>query len=155
MSFQISALPIEPFQDLFGLDDDRLEAKGVRRMIVDECPGFPCRLSLKDMEVGDSVLLLNYEHQPTSSPYRSSHAIFIGEGSVQATLSPGEVPLQLQRRLLSMRGFDADGMMIDADVLDGADLAQSAERMLADPSISYLHVHNAKRGCYAARIDRC
>ena len=155
MSFQISALPIESFQDLFGLDDDMLEAKGVRRMIVDECPGFPCRLSLKDMEVGDSVLLLNYEHQPTSSPYRSSHAIFIGEGAVQATLSPGEVPLQLQRRLLSMRGFDADGMMIDADILDGADLAQSAERMLADPSISYLHVHNAKRGCYAARIDRC
>lgn len=155
MSFQISALPIEPFQDLFGLDDDMLEAKGVRRMIVDECPGYPCRLSLKDMEVGDSALLLNYEHQPTSSPYRSSHAIFIGEGAVQATLSPGEVPLQLQRRLLSMRGFDADGMMIDADILDGADLAQSAERMLVDPSISYLHVHNAKRGCYAARIDRC
>jgi len=155
MSFQISALPMEPFQDLFGLDDDMLEAKGVKRMIVDECPGFPCRLSLKDMEVGDSVLLLNYEHQPTSSPYRSSHAIFIGEGAVQAILAPGEVPLQLQRRLLSMRGFDADGMMIDADILDGADLAQSAERMLADPSISYLHVHNAKRGCYAARIDRC
>lgn len=155
MSFQISALPAELFQHLFGLDDDMLRAKGVKRMIVDECPGFPCRLSLKDVPIGESVLLLNYEHQPAASPYRSGHAIFVGEGAVQAKLLPGEVPDQLQRRLLAIRAFDAEGMMIDADILDGADLERSAEKMLAIPSVSYLHVHNAKRGCYAARVDRC
>ncbi|MEZ5930385.1 MAG: DUF1203 domain-containing protein [Alphaproteobacteria bacterium] len=155
MSFQISALPERLFAHLVDQTDDVLRAHGARRMVVDACPGFPCRVSLEDAAVGENVLLLNYEHQAAATPYRSSHAIFVRERAVQAKPQPDEVPLQLRRRLLSVRAFDVDGMMIEAEVVEGAALVPVVERMFAREAVSYLHAHNAKPGCYAARIDRC
>ena len=154
MPFQVMALPAEPFEHLFGQGDDTLRAHGARRITVDHHPGFPCRISLEDAAIGETVLLLNYEHQPVMSPYRSSHAIFVREGAVQARLRPDDVPDQLRRRLLSIRAFDAEGMIIDADVVDGRDFERIANHMLTNWSTSYLHVHNARQGCYAARVDR-
>ena len=153
MSFQISALPVEPFHHLFGADQRTLDALGVKRMVVDSYPGFPCRVSLRDVPVGESVLLLNFEHQPAESPYRSRHAIFVREYATEARLLPNAVPDQLRRRLLSIRAFDSDGMMIDGDVVDGQDFERPVETMLAHSRTAYLHVHNARHGCYAARVD--
>ncbi len=154
MPFQISALPVDRFEHLFGADEDVLKAHGAKRMVADESPGFPCRISLQDAAFGESVLLLNFEHQPANSPYRSSHAIFIREHATQAQLRPDEVPEQLRIRLLSVRAFDDKGMMIDADVTEGIDLERMVEDMFAKTSVRYLHVHHAKPGCFGARIDR-
>ena len=52
------------------------------------------------------------------------------------------------------RAFDNSGMMLDADVVDGQQLESLLHVMLANDTVEYLHVHNAKRGCYAARVDR-
>jgi len=155
VSFLVSSLPAGPFAHLFGQKDDTLHVQGVRRMAVDAFPGFPCRISLEDAAIGETVLLLNYQHQPATSPYQSSHAIFVKDGAVEAKLRPDRIPDQLRRRLLSVRAFDDEGMMIDADIVEGRELERVVEPMLANPSAAYLHVHNAKRGCYAARIDRC
>ena len=155
MSFQINALPSAPFEHLFGRDDDTLRGHGAQRLIADQYPSFPCRISLEDVAIGEPVLLLNFVHQPAASPYRSSHAIFVREGARQAVLAPNEVPDQLRRRLLSVRAFDRDGMIIDGDVVEGKGLERVVESMLANASASYLHIHFAKRGCYAARVDRC
>jgi hypothetical protein len=154
MTFQITALPPEPFRDLFALSDDALAARGIERRVVDESPGFPCRVSLEDARVGETVLLLNHEHQPARTPYRASHAIFVREGAAQARPAPGEIPDAIARRLLSVRAFDASGRMTDADVVEGADAAPLIERMLADEQASYLHLHYARRGCFAARAER-
>jgi Protein of unknown function (DUF1203) len=154
MSFRISALPTARFKPLFALSDEELATRGAMRRIVDKCPGFPCRVSLVDAQVGEVVLLTNYEHQTASSPYRASHAIFVRENAREARPQVGEVPQVLRSRLLSVRGFDENGMMIDADVVDGRAIEPSIERLLANGTISYLHLHNAKPGCYAARVDR-
>jgi hypothetical protein len=154
MSFRISALPTARFKPLFALSDEELATRGAMRRIVDKCPGFPCRVSLVDAQVGEVVLLTNYEHQTASSPYRASHAIFVRENAREARPQVGEVPQVLRSRLLSVRGFDEKGMMIDADVVDGRAIEPSIERLLANGTISYLHLHNAKPGCYAARVDR-
>ena len=45
-------------------------------------------------------------------------------------------------------------MMIDADVSEGEATAALIERLLANPEASYLQAHYARRGCYAARIER-
>ncbi|RYG00884.1 MAG: DUF1203 domain-containing protein, partial [Caulobacteraceae bacterium] len=50
--------------------------------------------------------------------------------------------------------FDSAGIMTAAEIAPGAGLTPVIERMLSDPQISYLHAHNAGRGCFAARIDR-
>ena len=154
MGFQISALDIEQFSHLFGQDQESLAKLGVQRRVVDSSPGYPCRVSLQDAEVGENVLLMNYEHQPAATPFQSSHAIFVRESASQAVLDTNEVPKMFRHRLLSVRAFDASGMMIDADVVDGEHLESLIERMLANVSTDYLHVHNAKLGCYVGLVER-
>lgn len=154
MDFQVSGLPAAEFQPLFALTDAELAERGIVSRIVDEYPGFPCRVSLQDAEPGERVLLLNYEHLAVASPYRASHAIYVREKAVEARPAVNEVPEVLRRRLLSLRAYDSAGMMRHADVIEGKAAVPVIERMLADPKVAYLHVHNAKPGCFAARIDR-
>jgi len=155
MDFRFSALSVEQFSHLFGKNIETLAQQGVERVIADGKPGYPCRVSLQDAEVGEEVLLMNYEHQPAATPYRSSHAIYVREWAVQATPVTNEVPEMFRHRLLSVRAFDASGRIIDADVVDGKSLESLIERMLENKSTDYLHIHNAKLGCYAAKVERC
>jgi Protein of unknown function (DUF1203) len=154
MSFQISSLPSAKFSHLFGKSDDELRAAGVVVKTADSKPGFPCRVTLQDAEPGTRMLLLNFEHQDAPTPYRSSHAIFVIDGAREAQLTPGKVPEQLRSRLLSVRAFSEDGMLLDANVVEGAGAADLFEQMLRNKRAAYLHVHFAKFGCYAARVDR-
>lgn len=154
MAFRITGLAPEPFQSLFGLPDQDLASFGMKRYIVDSNPGFPDRIEMKDAELGQSVLLLNHVCQPAKTPYRASHAIFIREWGTQAYDAVDQVPESMRIRLLSLRAFNDDGMMLDADVADGIVIEPVVTRMFANPEVSYIHVHNAKQGCYSGRIDR-
>jgi hypothetical protein len=154
MSFRISGLDPQQFRTLYSLTDDQLAKRNIVRVVANEKPGFPCRIELRDAEPGEKLLLLNYEHLPVESPYRSSHAIFVIEGAQRRYDEVDAVPEALRRRLLSVRSFDVNGMMLDADVLEGRDLEAAIGRLFADERAEYLHVHNAKRGCFAARVDR-
>jgi hypothetical protein len=154
MDFQISGLPLAEFKPLFALTDGQLAERHIVRRIVDEFPGFPCRVSLCDAEPGERVLLVNYEHLAVASPYRSRHAVYVRENAVEAHPAVNEVPEVLSRRLLSLRAFDDAGMLREADVVEGKQVVPVIERMLGDPKVAYLHVHNAKPGCFAARVDR-
>lgn len=154
MNFQIRGLQADLFDHLFGKSSHELAELGVERMTVDSDSGYPCRVSLRDAEVGATVLLMNFEHQPADSPYRSSHAIFVREGARAENVPANTVPQMLRTRLISARAFDDDGMMVDADVADGTALKTLIERMLSSGSVSYLHLHNAKHGCFLARADR-
>jgi hypothetical protein len=155
MSFRISSLPVEPFQPLFGLSDEELLAHGARRAVADEKPGFPCRVTLADAEPGETLLLLNYQHLPEeSSPYRAAGPIFVRESAQGGTAVVDSVPDYLARRILSLRAYDRDGMMLDADVVEGKALAPMISKFFENDGVAYLHAHFAKRGCYAARIDR-
>ncbi len=153
-SFKISGLDARPFEHLFGLGADELGALGVWRYTVDEQPGFPDRVELRDADVGQSVLLVHYMHQPAQTPYRASHAIFIREGATERFERKDVVPAVLRSRVLSLRAFDRADMMVDADLRDGRDVEVSIARLFARPDVAYIQAHFAARGCYAARIDR-
>jgi hypothetical protein len=152
MNFRISGLPAEPFQHLFALSDAELRRQGAVRRIAEDS-GYPCRISLTDAGKGDEVILVNYEHQDAATPYRSCHAIYVRKGE-QRYQSTGEIPEQLRKRLLSVRAFDAEGMMVTADVADGQALEPLIDKLFADKTVQYLHLHYARPGCYAARVDR-
>jgi len=154
MSYRITGLDPAPFRGLYGLPEADLARRGARRMIADSKPGYPDRVELRDAEPGESVLLLNFTHLAVDTPYRSSHAIFVREGAEHGVSWINEVPECIRSRLVSLRAFDASGMMADADVVDGAALEPLIAKFLADPNVSFLHAHYARRGCYAARIDR-
>ena len=153
-TFRIRGLSPEPFTHLYGLDDAALAAQGAKRYVVDEMPGFPDRIEMRDLEVGELALLVNYDHLPVDTPYRSSHAIFVREGATETYDSVNEIPEVMRSRLLSLRAFDSKGMMLDADVVDGNSIEALIGRFFENPDIEYIQVHNAKRGCYSGRIDR-
>lgn len=154
MSFRITGLDPEPFRPLFGLSGAALALHGARRCVVDAKPGFPDRVELRDLEPGETALLLNHLHQPADTPFRASHAIFVREGAETAYDGVDTIPEPLRLRPLSLRAFDAEGMMVDADLVDGAEAERAITRLLAAPRAAYLQVHYARRGCYAARIER-
>lgn len=154
MSFQIYGLAPESFAPLFALSADELKAVGGVHMIAKSDSGFPCRVSLEDAKPDEKVILVHYEHQSADTPYRASAAIFIRQNARQATLDKNEVPAQFRTRLISGRAFDEKGMMVDANVCDGKHLESMIERLLGLPSVSYLQLHFAKHGCYAARVER-
>ncbi len=154
MNFRISGLDAEPFRHLYGLPDEALAAAGARRVVVDAKPGFPERIELRDLELGETAILLNFVHQPAQTPYRASHAIFIREGAERRYVGVGEVPEVIRVRPISLRAFSAGGEMIDADLVEGRQIEAVIGRFFSNGEVDYLHAHYAKRGCYAARIDR-
>lgn len=154
MTFRISGLAVDPFRHLIGLPDDLLKQQGVIRYAVDRHPGYPDRISLDDARVGQTVLLINFEHQPASTPYRARHAIFISEQASQPFDAVDEVPPSLRSRMLSLRAFDTDHMMIEAELIAGQEIERALERLLGRPAVSYVQAHYAQRGCYAARVER-
>jgi hypothetical protein len=154
MSYRVTGLDPAPFRHLYGLSDDALAARGAKRYLADAKPGFPDRVEVRDAEPGETLLLLNYEHQPANTPYRASHAIFVREGAEQAYTGVDAIPESLRVRPISLRAFNEVGEMVDADLADGSDLEPLITRFFAKADVAYLHAHYAKRGCYAARIDR-
>lgn len=154
MTFRITGLSPAPFQHLFGLPDEALREHNAIRYVVDRKPAFPCRIEMRDAEPGETVLLLNHTCQPARTPYRATHAIFVREGAIQRFDEVDQIPQAMQDRLLSLRAYDVEGMMLDADVTEGTALEPLILRLLDNPQVSYIHAHNARRGCYSGRIER-
>jgi hypothetical protein len=150
--FRIRGLPAAEFSRFFGMSDNELELHGARRMIATGS-GFPCRISLTDAQAGDEVILVNYQHHRTESPFRSSFALYVRAEEAQFD-ARDEVPEQLRKRLLSLRGYDAQGMLRAAEIADGRELEAGLEAMFAIDGVAYIHLHFAKPGCYAALVER-
>jgi hypothetical protein len=153
MAFRILGLDPEPFKPLFDLSDDALAARGAVRVVADD-PRMPCRVSMAHAEPGEELLLLNHSHQPANTPYRASHAIYVRKVADRAYDAVDTVPEVITSRLVAVRAFDARHMMIDADVSEGEATKALIEKLLANPDAAYLQAHYARRGCFAARIER-
>jgi hypothetical protein len=91
MSFQIHALAQEKFAHLFTMTDEELGRIGALRVMADQHPGMPCRVSLQEAEVGDELILMNHVSMPETSPYRTTHAIYVRKGVAEAALG-GAMP---------------------------------------------------------------
>ncbi|MFC3711057.1 DUF1203 domain-containing protein [Sphingoaurantiacus capsulatus] len=154
MAFRILGLDPAPFRPLYGLSDAALAERGVQRMVANAPRSFPDRIELRDLEIGETALLLSHEHQPAANAFRSRHAIFVREGAEAAIELTGVVPEVMHRRMLSLRAFDEADFMVDADLAEGDAIAPLIDRLLADGRVAYLHAHYARRGCYAARVER-
>lgn len=154
MPFRFSGLEAAQFAPLLALGDEELASAGIRRVVADSKPGFPCRVTLEDAEPGERLLLLPFEHQPAHTPYRAGGPIFVRENARQTFDRVGASPGVLSGRTLSVRAYAQDGMMVDADIAEGNAIEQLLERLFDLPETAYAHIHFAKRGCYACRVER-
>ena len=153
MTYVVKGLDPRLYSELFGLPEEELEKRGVVRITVTS-PTFPCRVSLTDREIGESVLLINHVSHDVANPYRASHAIFVTEGATEAAEYVDKVPPVFATRVLSLRGFDADGMMADAILTQPGEADAGIRKLFENPAIETIHAHNATRGCFSARIER-
>ncbi|MBU4238595.1 MAG: DUF1203 domain-containing protein [Alphaproteobacteria bacterium] len=155
MTYRIEALPLAPFAPYFAMSDKDLAAVGARRWVADAPGRAPCRVSLRDADAGEALVLVNHAHltDPTS-PYRASGPIFVRESAVEQAPITGPAPEMLTKRPLSLRLYDHRNMMIEGLVIDGADLDARLAEAFDHPALDQIHIHFAPRGCYLARACR-
>ena len=153
MSYVVRGLDPAPYKPLFGLPDAELAERGVIRMTVSS-PTFPCRVSLTDRTIGEKVRLLNHLSHDVANPYRAAHAIFVTEADQLPAEYVDCIPPVFERRVLSLRGFDKDGMMADAILTQPGEADAGIRKLFANPLIEIIHAHNATRGCFSAKIER-
>lgn len=153
-TFQLVGIDHTPFRALFDLSDEQLSQLAIRRCIADESPGYPCRISLQDARVGEELLLMTFLHQPASSPYRALGPIFVRRGAQQRTLPPGDVPSYVTNRLMSLRAYDSEHMIVAACVCEGNVAGAEIAEYFGRSEVAYIHLHNAKRGCFSCKAVR-
>ncbi len=154
MNYKISGLKAELFSHLFGQNESFLKRHGVVRHTVDRYPGYPDRISLRDIPAGETALLLNHIYQPADTPYFGSHAIYIWEGCTEQGIYINELPEVMTGRILSVRAYDDDHFLQQADLCEGEFAEELISRFFNDLAIRYLQIHNAKPGCYSCRAER-
>jgi hypothetical protein len=153
-NFQIKSLAENEFQEIFQMDYIALEEIDALRMTADKPGKYPCRVTLTDTAVGEEVILLNYPYHEIKSPYRATGPIFVKVNSVRAKLAVNEIPVFLEHRFLSLRAYNKDGMMKEALTTEGKDLQAVLRKMFDNPENSYIHIHNARQGCYLCVAER-
>ena len=154
MTYRVSGIDPAPYRDLFGLSDRELAERGAVRMTVDS-PTYPCRVSLTDRAVGETVLLVNHVSHDVQNPYRASHAVFVAEVDEVPAVYVDQVPPVFAGRILSLRAFGSDGMMVDARLTQPGEADTGIRTLFGNPAVEYIHAHNAVRGCFAAKVERC
>lgn len=152
--FQVTALDPTATAHFFEMNDEELTKVNACRMTADAKPGFPCRVSLQDAEVGEELILFNFPHHDVASPYRASGPVFVRKNAQLASLGVNQLPGHLGHRLLSLRGYDEKSMLVAAKTFQGSELGEEIQRMLGNASVKYLHVHNAAQGCFHCRVER-
>jgi hypothetical protein len=153
-AFRLVGLAAEDFEPLFAMTTQQLLALGARRVVADAPDAYPCRVSLVDAEVGDELVLLPFEHLGAASPYRSSGPVFVRKGARRAALDVGVIPPYVTRRMMSVRAYDAAHMMVAGELCEGKGVREPIERLLEDDAVAFIHLHNAKRGCFSCRVER-
>jgi Protein of unknown function (DUF1203) len=154
MAYRITGLNPTEHARLFAMSDAELEAINARRVIATSSRGFPCRVSLRDADEGDQLILLHYISHQVATPYRSAYAIYVREAANTAAVYVDETPPVFEGRPIALRGFDAEGNLRNAAIaLPGQADAQIRE-LFASEDIAYIHAHNAAHGCFSAAIER-
>ena len=150
----IEGLDFNLFSKYFSMSDTDLEAAGAYLFVADKKSCYPCRVSLQDAEIGDTVLAIHYEHHPAQGPYRSGGPIFIRKDAKTAKLGPNEIPKMLRPRLLSIRGYSSKALMLEGDTVAGEEIESVLENQFRNSAVDYIHIHNAGAGCFNCEVKK-
>ncbi|WP_372771582.1 DUF1203 domain-containing protein [Pseudoalteromonas sp.] len=153
-NFLIKALAKDNFHELMLKDNEKLSISEAVWITVDAEPGYPCRVSLSDAKIGERVLALSFCHHNVNSPYRASGPIFVREKAQMANLDINEIPKMLRHRLLSVRAYNSENLMIGAEVVQGKELEFAIDRQFQNSDVEYIHIHNAIPGCFNCSVHR-
>lgn len=154
MAYRIHGLPPARYDGLFEMTDGELAERRAVRVTADKPGAFPCRVTLEDVEPGEQLVLVNHVSNDVDGPFRTSHAIYVRKGAVQAARYEDEIPAMIDRRTIGLRAFDAAGMLRAGMVVAPGEADARVRDLFADADIATIHAHTAAYGCFLARIER-
>lgn len=154
LDLSIKALDYNLFSKYFDMSADELESLDAYLFVADKNPCYPCRVSLQDAEIGETVLAIPYEHHSVQGPYKSTGPIFIRKDAKAASLGVNEIPMMLRHRLLSIRGYSSESLMVEGDTVAGEELQSALEKQFQNGLVEYIHIHNAGPGCFNCEVSR-
>jgi hypothetical protein len=134
------------------MSEEALAERNARRAVADG-PGYPCRVTLEEAEVGEELLLVNHVSNDAATPFRSSHAIYVRRAAAAGRFED-EAPAIFATRTLGLRGFHADGMLQGALLALPGEADSKIRELFERPEVASIHAHNAALGCFLARIER-
>lgn len=154
MSYKITGLQRDQFEDYFGMDDSDLAKHGAVRVTAAADKGWPCRISLQDAKAGEQLILLNHVSHDVATPYRSAYAIYLRENAGVAAEYVDNTPPVFDGRPMAFRAFDANGMLRDAALALPGEADAKIRGLFDNADIAYIHAHNAAHGCFSAKVER-
>jgi len=152
--FKFNALNSESFSKYFDMSSADLKLLGAYTFTAEKSACYPCRVSLVDAKVGETVLAIAYEHHSASGPYRSSGPVFVRKNAKTVALGKNTIPGMLAFRTLSVRGYNTESLMIEADTIAGEELEATLADQFTNDSVEYIHIHNAGPGCFNCSVTR-
>jgi Protein of unknown function (DUF1203) len=153
MAYRIEGLKRDDFAALFAMNDAELARNGAVRVTASG-PGFPCRVSLRDADAGEALILVNYTSHDVATPYRSAYAVYVREQAQDVSPLIDTTPPVFEGRPLGLRAFEANGMLLDAALALPGQADEKIRALFDNPAIAYIHAHNAAHGCFSARVER-
>lgn len=154
MSYRITGLKRDQFEDYFGMDDSDLAKHSAVRVTAAADKGWPCRISLQDAKAGEHLILLNHVSHDVATPYRSAYAIYLRENAATVAEYVDETPPVFDGRPMAFRAFDANGMLRDAALALPGEADAKIRGLFDNADIAYIHAHNAAHGCFSATVER-
>jgi hypothetical protein len=154
MAYRIEGLAPQAFESLFGMMDGELAGQGAVRVTADSPTGYPCRVSLREAEPGEELVLLNYVSHDVEGPFRTTYGIYVRKDAGAAASFTDETPPLFEGRTLGLRGFGADGMLKGAMLAMPGEADAKIRELLEQPEVHNIHAHSAAYGCFLARIER-
>jgi hypothetical protein len=154
MTYKITGLNPADHAPLFAMSDAELAAINARRVTATANRGFPCRVSLKDADKGDALILFHHVSHDVATPYRSAYAIYVREDADAQIVYVDETPPVFEGRPISLRGFDSEGNLRDAALALPGQADARLRELFENSDIAYIHAHNAAHGCFSAKVER-
>jgi hypothetical protein len=133
--------------DLFG-------HQALRPIRVDDSPGYPCRVCLRDAAVGDEVFLIAHRASPVEHPHSVVGPVYIHAHACAPWAAAGSLPPVVRTRRLAVRAYDSGGDLIACELAEGAAVEAAITRLFEDSRAAALHLHFARAGCFACRLER-
>jgi hypothetical protein len=121
---------------------------------VDHRGGAPLRCCLRDSRPGERLALVRVAPPGPAGPYAETGPVFLHADGCDGPETDG-YPADFAARTQVLRCYDHTGRILGGEVVPaGGDHIGTAERLLADPEVAFLHTRNVVFGCYMLTLRR-
>ncbi len=115
----------------------------------------PCRLCLRDFEVGaDRRLLFTLDPFHGLEPFPLPGPVFIHESECDRHPEYGGFPEDLLAHALTLAAYGRGRLLRSEERVTGPSVEPAIERLLERADVDYLHVRDTQAGCYDLRVER-